>query len=140
MSSTAANTRVVTLREVEPLSQEQVERVVAIALDLAREGRTEELVEFFDHGLSVDVRDSGGNTAVMLAAYHGRTATVRALVERGVDIDLRNAHDQTPIAGALFKGHDEIVTMLRAAGADLDAGTPSARAAAKLFARTELLE
>jgi ankyrin repeat protein len=131
---------VVTLRDVEPLSPEQVERVVAIALDLARDGRTDELLEFFDHGLAIDVRDHGGNTAVMLAAYHGHTATVRALVELGADVDLRNERDQTPIAGALFKGHDEIVTMLRAAGADLDAGTPSARAAATMFARTALLE
>lgn len=127
-------------RELEPLSPEQVQRVVRIALDLARDGRTGELVEFFGHGLPIDVRDHGGNTALMLAAYRGHAATVRALIELGADIDLRNERDQTPIAGALFKGHDEIVTMLRAAGADLDAGTPSARAAATMFARTALLE
>lgn len=125
---------------MEPLSEEQTQQLVVIVTDLARQGRTEELLEFFDHGLPVDVQDQEGNTALMLAAYHGRTETVRALVGRGADVDLRNARDQTPVAGALFKGEDAIVAALVAAGADLDAGTPSARATAEMFGRTALLK
>lgn len=124
---------------MEPLSEEQTGRLVAIVTDLARQGRTEELLEFFDHGLPVDVQDAGGNTALMLAAYHGHTASVRALIGRGADVDLRNGRDQSPVAGALFKGEDAIVAALVAAGADLDAGTPSARATAEMFGRTALL-
>ncbi|MFD6949639.1 hypothetical protein A6A08_07180 [Nocardiopsis sp. TSRI0078] len=121
------------------LSAEQTNRVIALAMDLAREGRTEELLEFLDHGLPVDTRDEQGNTLVMLAAYHGQEAAVRALIDRGADIDLRNDRDQTPVAGALFKGEEGIVAMFVAAGADLDAGTPSARAAAEMFGRSHLL-
>ncbi|APC38454.1 MULTISPECIES: ankyrin repeat domain-containing protein [Nocardiopsis] len=121
------------------LSAEQTGRVIALAMDLAREGRTEELLEFLDHGLPVDARDEQGNTLVMLAAYHGQEAAVRALVDRGADVDLRNDRDQTPVAGALFKGEEGIVALLVAAGADLDAGTPSARAAAEMFGRSHLL-
>lgn len=121
------------------LTPEQVERVVAIAMDLAREGDTTQLLEFLDHGLPVDVTDPSGNTLLMLAAYHGHTATVRALLDRGADPDRRNARDQSPIAGALFKGEDEVVAVLREAGADLDAGTPTARAAAVMFGREHLL-
>ncbi|EIE98948.1 ankyrin repeat domain-containing protein [Saccharomonospora glauca] len=121
------------------LTPEQVERVVAIAMDLAREGDTGQLLEFLDHGLPVNVTDPQGNTLLMLAAYHGHAATVRALLDRGADPDLRNARDQSPIAGALFKGEDEVVAVLREAGADLDAGTPSARAAAVMFGREHLL-
>ncbi|MFE4452289.1 ankyrin repeat domain-containing protein [Streptomyces sp. NPDC056796] len=124
---------------MEPLSQEQTVQLVGIVADLARQGRTEEILEFLDHGLPVDVQDPGGNTALMLAAYHGHTATVRALVGRGADVDLRNARDQSPVAGALFKGEDAIVRALVEAGADLDAGTPSARATAEMFGRTALL-
>ncbi|MFD8799325.1 ankyrin repeat domain-containing protein [Streptomyces atroolivaceus] len=124
---------------MEPLSGEQTDRLVAMVTDLARQGRTEELVEFFDHGLPVDVQDAGGNTPLMLAAYHGHTETVRALIGRGADVDLRNGRDQSPVAGALFKGEDAIVGALIAAGADLDAGTPSARAAAEMFGKTALL-
>ncbi|MCX5041426.1 ankyrin repeat domain-containing protein [Streptomyces coelicoflavus] len=121
------------------LTPEQTERVVAIAMDLAREGDTGQLVEFVTHGLPVDVRDPAGNTLLMLAAYHGHAATVAALVRHGADPDLRNDRDQSPLAGALFKGADDVVAVLREAGADLDAGTPTARAAAAMFGRAHLL-
>ena len=121
------------------LTPEQTERVVAVAMDLAREGSTDQLVEFVEHGLPVDVSDAAGNTLLMLAAYHGHADAVRALIRLGADPDLRNARDQAPIAGALFKGADDVVAVLRQAGADLDTGTPSARAAASLFGRVHLL-
>lgn len=121
------------------LSDAQAARVVDMAMDLARQGRTAELVEFFDHGLPVDAQDPDGNTALMLAAYHGRLHTVSALIEMGADLDLTNSRDQTPIAGAIFKGEDQVVGALRDAGADLDRGTPTARATAEMFGRTHLL-
>ncbi|KQZ70316.1 ankyrin repeat domain-containing protein [Nocardioides sp. Root151] len=121
------------------LTPEQTERVLALARDLARAGETTQLLEFLDHGLPVDATDAGGNTLLMLAAYHGHAATVSALVERGADVDQRNDRDQSPVAGALFKGADDVVAVLVTAGADLDAGTPTARAAAELFGRTHLL-
>lgn len=111
-----------------------------MAMDLARAGATQELLEFVDHGMPVDSQDSEGNTALMLAAYHGHSQTVGALIERGADVDLCNNRDQSPIAGALFKGEDEVVAVLRQADANLDLGTPSARAAAEMFGRAHLLE
>jgi|SRR5699024_6782123 len=121
------------------LSEEQTRRVIELAMDLARAGQTEELMEFFDHGLPVDVRDDDGNTLLMLAAYHGRAGTVTALIGRGADVDLRNNNDQAPVAGALFKGEDAVVSALVEAGADLDAGVPSAKATAEMFGRKDLL-
>ncbi|MFF2650166.1 ankyrin repeat domain-containing protein [Streptomyces sp. NPDC058045] len=121
------------------LTPEQTERVVALAMDLAREGSTGQLTEFVEHGLPVDVTDAGGNSLLMLAAYHGHADTVEALLRLGADPDLRNARDQSPIAGALFKGEDEVVAVLWEANADLDAGTPSARATASMFGREHLL-
>ncbi|XRQ09590.1 ankyrin repeat domain-containing protein [Actinomadura welshii] len=121
------------------LTPEQTERVVAMAMDLAREGDTGQLAEFLDHGLPVDATDPDTNTLLMLAAYHGHAGTVRALLARGADPDLRNARNQSPIAGALFKGADDVVAVLRDAGADLDAGTPSAREIAAMFGREHLL-
>ncbi|QIX26753.1 ankyrin repeat domain-containing protein [Nocardioides sp. JQ2195] len=121
------------------LSPEQTERVIALAMDLAREGRTVELLEFLDHGLPVDSVDKDQNSLLMLAAYHAHAETVRALVDRGANVDLRNVRDQSPVAGALFKGADDVVTVLVESGADLDAGTPTARAAAEMFGRSHLL-
>ncbi|MFA1539813.1 ankyrin repeat domain-containing protein [Actinomadura monticuli] len=121
------------------LTPEQTERVLAIALDLARVGDTEALADFVDHGVPADSSDASGNTLLMLAAYHGHADTVRALLDRGADPNRRNARDQSPVAGALFKGEDEVVSVLRKAGADLDAGTPTARATAAMFGREHLL-
>lgn len=115
------------------LTPEQTERALAIARDLARQGESEELRGFLDHGIPVDLQDGDGNSLLMLAAYHGRTDTVRMLLEAGADPNLRNARDQEPITGAMFKGERAVVELLRQAGADLDAGTPTAREAAKLF-------
>ena len=122
-----------------PLSPEETARVVELAQHFAREGMTEELAGFVDHGLPADVTDDDGNTLLMLAAYHGHAGTVVALVERGADVDRRNHRDQSPVAGALFKGEDAVVRALVAAGADLDAGTPSGRATAAMFERQDLL-
>jgi ankyrin repeat protein len=121
------------------LSPEETARVIELALHFAREGMTEELAGFVDHGLPPDVQDEDGNTPLMLAAYHGHAATVRMLVERGADVDLRNKRNQSPVAGALFKGEDEVVRVLVGAGADLDAGTPSGRDTAAMFDRLDLL-
>ena len=115
------------------LTPEQEARVVALAQDMAREGNTDELAQFLDHGLPLEVVDKDGNTLLMLAAYNSQPETVAMLVARGADVDARNARDQSPIAGALFKGATEVVEILKGAGADLDAGTPSARQAAEMF-------
>lgn len=121
------------------LSEDQTAQLIALAMDLARDGKSAELAQFLDHGLELNVQDPGGNTLLMLAAYKGNAETVSMLLTRGADSDLRNARDQSPLAGALFKGEDAVVALLVAAGADLDAGTPSARATAAMFGREHLL-
>lgn len=75
----------------------------------------------------------------MLAAYHGHADTVKLILAHGADPNTANDRGQTPLAGAVFKGYPEVVQALVAAGADPDAGSPSARAAAQMFARDDLL-
>jgi ankyrin repeat protein len=65
---------------------------------------------------------------------------VQLILEHGAEADTANDRGQTPLAGAAFKGYTDVATVLLEAGADPDAGTPSARAAAQMFARTEILE
>ena len=97
------------------LTPDDHDRITALAQEFARQGRTDDLREFIEHGLSPD------------------------LLDHGADVDAANQRGQTPIAGTLFKGEDAITAALLAAGADLDAGTPSARAAAAMFGREHLL-
>ncbi|MGK8512950.1 ankyrin repeat domain-containing protein [Nocardia asiatica] len=108
--------------------------------DFARRGDTASLAAYVDAGVPADLTNEAGDTLLMLAAYHGHADAVAALLKRSADPDRANDKGQTPLAGAVFKGETEIVRQLLAAGADPDAGTPSARAAAVMFGRTDLLE
>jgi ankyrin repeat protein len=108
--------------------------------DLARQGRTEELVAYVDAGVPVNLTNDRGDSLVMLAAYHGHADAVRALLARGAEADRINDRGQTPLAGAVFKGETDVVKALLEAGADPAAGTPSAVDTARMFARTEVLE
>ncbi|MFF5102599.1 ankyrin repeat domain-containing protein [Streptomyces sp. NPDC000134] len=108
--------------------------------DLARQGRTDELVAYVDAGVPVNLTNDRGDSLVMLAAYHGHADAVRALLARGAEADRINDRGQTPLAGAVFKGEADVVKALLEAGADPAAGTPSAVDTARMFARTEVLE
>ncbi|MGK8522437.1 ankyrin repeat domain-containing protein [Nocardia asteroides] len=108
--------------------------------DFARRGDAANLATYVDAGVPVNLTNDVGDTLLMLAAYHGHADAVAALLARSADPNRANDKGQTPLAGAVFKGETEIVKQLAAAGADPDAGTPSARAAAVMFGKTELLE
>ncbi|MFG2817117.1 ankyrin repeat domain-containing protein [Streptomyces sp. NPDC004673] len=108
--------------------------------DLARQGRTEELVAYVDAGVPVGLTNDRGDCLVMLAAYHGHADAVRALLQRGADADRINDRGQTPLAGAVFKGETAVIQALLDSGADPAAGTPSAIDTARMFGKIELLE
>ncbi|MEU9342394.1 ankyrin repeat domain-containing protein [Streptomyces sp. NPDC048278] len=108
--------------------------------DLARQGRTEELVAYLDAGVPANLTNDRGDSLVMLAAYHGHAAAVRELLARGAEADRVNDRGQTPLAGAVFKGETDVVKVLVEAGADPAAGTPSAVDTARMFGKAEVLE
>ncbi|MGC5344647.1 ankyrin repeat domain-containing protein [Streptomyces sp. DT24] len=107
---------------------------------LARAGEAEALAGYVDAGVPANLTNDRGDTLLMLAAYHGHAAAVTALVDRGADPDRANDRGQTPLAGAVFKGERAVIEALLAAGADPSAGTPSARDAARMFDKADLLE
>jgi len=107
--------------------------------DLARTGRTDELIPYVDAGVPVNLTNDKGDTLLMLAAYHGHADTVRALVARGADPERANDRGQRPLAGAVFKQEAEVVRALLDAGADPRAGRPSAIETARMFDLTHYL-
>ena len=107
--------------------------------DVARQGDAEKLTAYLDAGVPVNLTNDHGDSLLMLAAYHGHQDAVQVLLAREADPDRANDKGQTPLAGAVFKGETEILRALLAAGADPDAGTPSARAAAAMFGKNDLL-
>ncbi|MFJ4168088.1 ankyrin repeat domain-containing protein [Paenarthrobacter sp. NPDC089714] len=108
--------------------------------DAAREGNSELLRGYLGAGAPATLTNAAGDSLLMLAAYHGHEETVQLLVHHGADVNAANDRGQTPLAGAVFKGYAGVARVLVDAGADPDAGTPSARDAAKMFARTEILD
>ena len=124
-------------------SSEADDEAVALAhtlFDAAREGNSALLRGYLDAGAPATLTNAAGDSLLMLAAYHGHEETVQLLVHHGADVNSANDRGQTPLAGAVFKGYAGVARALLDAGADPDSGTPSARDAAKMFARTEILE
>jgi len=114
-----------------------------MALDFARNGETESLVEMIHHGLPVNLSDQKGNSLLMLASYHGNLETTRALLLARADSNRRNDRGQTPLGGAAFKGYGEIVTLLLEHNADIDAdngGGMTPLMFAAMFGRTKVVE
>lgn len=119
------------------------EEAVALAHTLfqaAREGDTALLRSYLNAGAPATITNSAGDSLLMLAAYHGHAEAVQLILKHGGEANSTNDRGQTPLAGAAFKGYTDVARVLLDAGADPDAGSPSARAAAQMFARTEILD
>lgn len=108
--------------------------------DAAREGNSDILRSYLNAGAPAGMRNAAGDSLLMLAAYHGHAETVQLLLYHGAEPNAANDRGQTPLAGAVFKGYTEVARVLIDAGADPDAGAPTAREAARMFARSEILE
>ena len=118
------------------------EETLALAhalFDAAREGNAALLAGYLSAGAPATMTNAAGDSLLMLAAYHGHADTVRLILAHGGDANAANDRGQTPLAGAVFKGYLDVVQVLVDAGADPDAGTPSARAAAQMFERKDIL-
>jgi ankyrin repeat protein len=109
------------------------------ALDLARGGATQELAEYVDAGLPVNLSSGAGDTLLILAAYHDHPETVRALLDRGADTARVNDRGQTALAAAVFRRSEPSVRALLAAGADPALGPKSALEIARFFELDEML-
>jgi len=62
--------------------EERYASLQQIALDFARKGETEPLVEMIHHGLPVNLADARGNSLLMLASYNGNTETTECCLGR----------------------------------------------------------
>jgi ankyrin repeat protein len=107
-------------------------------LDLAREGRTDELADVIERGVPVNLTGGTGDSLLILAAYHDHPQTVRMLLERGADPDRVNDRGQTALGAAVFRRTAESVTLLLEHGADPDAGGRSAKQIAEFFELDEM--
>ena len=107
----------------------------------ARSGDLESLKFHLNPSL-LNVQDTKGYSALMLAAYNGHIESTRWLIDAGATVNQSDNSGNTILMGAAFKGHLEIVKMLVDAGADINAINPNGQNAlqfAQMFGRTEVV-
>lgn len=87
------------------------------------EGDVKAAREHLEEGVSVDVRNLGGYTALIDAALHGDQAMLALLLDRGADIDaLDGTYVETALYYAMTYDHPDAARFLIERGADLSAG------------------
>lgn len=110
------------------------------ALDLARDGRSDELVQYLDAGLPLNLTSGAGDSLLMLAAYHDHPATVEMLLDRGADTSRVNDRGQTALGAAVFRQSARSVRALLLAGADPGEGRRTALEIAAFFELDEMTD
>lgn len=131
-----------TAAETAELTDEQLEFLNSL-FDLARNGRTEELLALVDQGIPVNLTNAQGDTLLILAAYNDHADLARALIQREADVDRLNDRDQGALSCAVFRQNAEITRVLLDAGADPRLGRQNAYAVVEMFgleAMRELLD
>lgn len=116
----------------EALTEEELDFLRGV-LDLAREGRAQELAAVIDRGVPVNLTGGSGDSLLILAAYHDHPDTVRMLLEHGADPDRVNDRGQTALGAAVFRRSAASVELLLDHGADPHAGGRPAVEVAAVF-------
>jgi ankyrin repeat protein len=119
------------------LSEDELAFLVSV-LDMAREGRTEELADVLERGVPANLTGGSGDSLLILAAYHDHPEAVQMLLERGADPDRVNDRGQTALGAAVFRRSEPSVRALLAHGADPHAGGRSAVEIAAFFELPEM--
>lgn len=110
--------------------------------ELVRAGDAARLGPLLDKGVPPNLRNTRGDSLLMLAAYHGHVDAARTLLEHGADPELLNDMGQTPILGAAYKGNVPIVQLLLDHGASVEGMAPDGKTAlmmAAMFNRVEIV-
>lgn len=111
--------------------------------DVARRGDVAMLDTFIESHYTLDVQDSKGYTALILAAYNGQGEAVEHLLNAGANACVQDLRGNTALMGAIFKGELKIARRLMAADCNPDQRNGAGQTAAMyagLFKRVEILK
>ena len=105
-------------------------------LDAARAADSAGVIALLAQGVSANIRQADGATALHWAAHWDDAAMADALVRAGADVDAANDFGATPLWLACLNGSAAMVAALLAAGADANAALPSGETALMTASRT----
>ncbi len=88
-------------------------------------------------GANPDMRDAGGNTALMLAAQVGFAEGISLLIDRRAQVDLANSRGETPLMRAVQNRDITTVRTLLAAGANPSKADSSSGLTARQYAERD---
>jgi serine/threonine-protein phosphatase 6 regulatory ankyrin repeat subunit B len=87
-------------------------------MEAAWDGDTDIAKTLIGAGADLNVKQSDGWTALMIAAFSGHTGTVKILLDENADVSAQDKGDgKTALRWAVDRGHTEIVNILKQAGA-----------------------
>lgn len=114
-----------------------------VYFDAARQGDIPTLRAYYTAGLSPNVADQKGYTALILSAYHGKTDAVEYLLAHAdVNACQEDNSGNTALMGAIFKGNFGAIKALISADCDIDQANSNGQTAAMfatLFNRTDTI-
>ena len=88
-------------------------------------------------GANPDLRDAGGNTALMIAAQIGYAEGLALLIDRRANVDLTNNSGETPLIRAVQNRDIATVRTLLAAGANPNKADTSSGLSARQYAERD---
>ncbi len=89
-------------------------------------------------GANPNMRDGGGNTALMLSAQLGYAEGLSLLIDRGAQVDLANSTGETPLIRAVQNRDIATVRTLLTAGANPNKADTSSGLTARQYAERDL--
>jgi ankyrin repeat protein/cytochrome c551/c552 len=105
---------------IESVSRDALNAAARFLVPSRNDGHDARMIKtMLDRGASVDAKDVGGRTLLMLAASSEAVPveTVKTLIERGADVNARSTNGETALDFARRQGDTPIVDLLVKAGA-----------------------
>ncbi len=88
-------------------------------LEAAEKGDIQLVAELLNKGAAINIVDSRGRTAAMIAVHTNQLELFKLLAEQGADLNIRDQRADNPILYASAEGLLEFVKAAAAAGADM---------------------
>ncbi|KAB7887659.1 ankyrin repeat domain-containing protein [Poseidonibacter ostreae] len=117
--------------------EKRFEELQLLALDYAREGKTDQLDKMLSYGMPINLCTHKNDTLLMLATYNGNYETAQMLINNGANLNKVNQREQTPLEGVCFKGYIKIVKLLVENGAEV---TSNSINFASIFGHKEIVK